>query len=315
MTAQRTARSALLVGLVLLAGCFDSLLGTPCRPGFTPEGGRCVAAADGPDGGRDVPEVPVQPVAPDAHPMPEVDIVATPDAGVPDAPACTADVLVDPLNCGTCGHACASGICTQGACAGEVAGHVVAIGHDYAAANAPMRRVLGNAAALGAHHDLAIARWADASPAVTSALQGALADAGRPWHAVALPASPAEAALDGVDVVLVDPRTGDGSAAEQSGVAWAPALAAFLAGGGVVIVLEGEAGTNHRFAHGANLFDAGTPVSADGAHLAVVAPTDAVAQQVLSPYLAAASSVAFPALPAVIATPGGEAVVFHAARP
>lgn len=284
-----------LAALALLAGCFDSLLDAPCREGLTLRNGQCVTDTQQPDG----------PDGPDAVKPPTV---RDPQDA---APTCEADLETDPQNCGSCGRACASGICAMGACLGDVAGHVVAIGHDYGNTNAAMLRVLGNAAALGTHHDLAIGRWAP-SAAITQALSFSLAQIGRPWHAVALAAAPA--GLDAVDVVLVDPQTTDGTDAEAFGTSWRTELVTFLDRGGVVIVLEGAGGTNHRFAVGADLFASPTPTVATAAHLSVIAPADSVAQQVMSPYAAAATSVAFPGLEPVIATPSGDAVVFHAAR-
>lgn len=288
-------RSWYTAALVLLAGCFDSLLDAPCREGLTLRYGQCVAVDTTP--------------APDSIGNPDAIRPPTPTAPNPIAPSCEAELATDPDNCGSCGHVCASGICAAGACLGEVAGHVVAIGHDYGAANAAMRRVLGNAAALGTHHDLAIGRWAP-SAAVTYALSHSLAQLGRPWHTVALSSAPTS--LAALDVVLVDPQAVDD--AEAFGASWSTELAMFLDGGGVIIVLEGAGGTNHRFALGAALFVSATPTIATSEHLSVVAPSDSVAQQVLSPYAAAATSVAFPGLDPVIATPSGDAVVFHAAR-
>ena len=72
---------------------------------------------------------------------------------------CT-DVTTAPSDCGSCGHVCASGICVAGQCAGELAGHIVAIGHDYQQRNAAMARVIGNAAALASSENLGIAHVA-----------------------------------------------------------------------------------------------------------------------------------------------------------
>lgn len=303
------------LAVVLLGGCFDSLLGTPCREDFVERDRQCVAALGAPDAGV---------TEPDAHPfVPAPDVLVqapdagsdagSPDAPSPDTPVCTA-IADDPMNCGACSHTCSSGICAGSTCAGEVPGHVVAIGHDFTVTNAGVLRALGNAAAMGVSHDLAIARWGE-SAAVTNALAASLAQLGRPWHATALPTQPGVTALAGVDVVVIDPRTGDGDASELEGASWQATFTSFLGRGGVVIVLEGENGTNHRFAHGASLFSSAAPASVTGAHLAVVAATDAVAQQVPSPYDAASATVAFPGLPAVVAMPDGDAVVFHAAFP
>jgi hypothetical protein len=297
-------RFAIAAAALLLGGCLDSLLGAPCRAGFVAVDGRCVADPGAqPDAG--VVGVGSDALAPDA-------VAQASDAGS-DAPACTA-VLDDPMNCGACGHVCASGICTGTTCSGEVPGHVVAIGHDFTTTNAGVLRVLGNAAAMGQQHDLAIARWGT-SPVVSQGLATSLGQLGRPWHAVAIPAQPSQNALSAADVVVVDPRVGDGDARELEGTSWRDAFAAFTGRGGVVIVLECENGTNFRFAHGAGLFSSGAPTTVTGSHLTVTAPTDAVVQQVPSPYYAASTTVAFPGLPAVVATSAGDTVVFHAAVP
>jgi hypothetical protein len=150
---------------------------------------------------------------------------------------------------------------------------------------------------------------------VTTALATGLVMVGRSSHAVAIPAMPSANAFDGIDVIVVDPQMLDNTSETARGLVWRQAFAAFLTRGGVVIVLEGAGGSNHRFADGADLFHTATPVVVTGSHLNVVGGADAVAQQVLSPYYAAATSVSFPSLITAVvagATPG--AVVFHEAR-
>ncbi len=277
------------------------------------------------------PDAPVTPDAPVPPDGPLADARVTPDAGVDaplplDAPVCTlpsticdgvcTDVTSDPQDCGTCGHVCASGICSAGVCVGELVGHIVAIGHDYRQHNVAMARVLGNAAALASASDLGIAHVTGtatiASRTGTNAsLASSLAAIGRASHSVALPA--VGAPLTGIDVLVIDAQTGDGAAAEALGVGWKSSIDALLARHGVVIVVEGVAGVSHRLAAGAGLFTIGTPVDTTGAPAFVAAAGDAVVQQVPSPYLADTTSVVFPAVVGAIVTPSGT-VVMHLTR-
>ena len=51
------------------------------------------------------------------------------------------DLSSDPDNCGSCGHVCASGLCTESVCEGALAGHIVAIGHDFVRYDLATRQV------------------------------------------------------------------------------------------------------------------------------------------------------------------------------
>jgi hypothetical protein len=304
--------------------------------GPLPDGPLTDASPDGPvtpDALVDAPPDALVDAPPDASvdAPPDALVDASPDAGVdaplpPDAPICAApskicdgtctDVTSDPQDCGTCGHVCASGICTAGACVGELAGHIVAIGHDYQQHNVAMARVLGNAAALASSTDLGIAHVTGTATlasrtGTTASLASSLTAIGRISHAVALPAvgSP----LTGIDVLVIDAQTGDGAVAEALGVQWKTEIDALLARHGVVIVVEGVGGVSHRFAAGAGLFSVGTPVDTTGSPAFVAAAGDAVVQQVPSPYLADTTSVVFPAVVGAVVTPSGT-VVLHLTR-
>jgi hypothetical protein len=330
----------LLLSVALLGGCFDSLVDNPCARGFSLVNGECVASDfPGPGPGEDDIN------GPDGGGGGDTDggggggdtdgggggggdtDGGTGSGGDTDGGAgevcelplleCDGeciDVSSDPDNCGACDHACASGICTAGHCEGDLSGHIVAIGHDYQSYHLAMARVLGNAAALGEHRDLSIALYRGATPisGVHTALGSGLSRIGRPFHWVTLPA-PSPSALVGVDVLLVEPQTGDGATAEAAGAQWAAAIDTFLQRNGVVIVLQGAGGVSHRFAAGANLYGY-TPVDSTNVTTHLVDSGDAIAQQVVTPYLAETTSVSFPGAWPVIAAPDGNAVVFHETR-
>lgn len=324
----RPAHVALLGALaVFTTGCFDSLINGACQSGFVREGASCVARSvtdAGPDPDVDA--------GPDASPPGDAGTDTTPpldghptDGGdaqvcvLPEVqcPAGCKDLQLDPDNCGSCGHVCASGLCSAAHCVGEPWGHIVAIGHDYQSFHPAMARVLGNAAALGSSVDLKISWWpadhAHAGP--TAALTSALGTLGRPWHPVALPVAPAGTALAGIDVLIVDEPAAEGVATFADGAVWATELDAFLHRGGVVIVVEGLGGTAHQFAAGAALFTSPAPLDVTGEHTVLVNPADAVADHVLAPYLAETTSVQFPgATSPVVTTTDGRVIVFHLVR-
>jgi len=304
---------------VLATGCFDSIVTDPCAPGFTLQGSACVDTHDGPDagGGGD---------GSDAH---DAGVVDVPDARPEgDALVCEApkmdcdgtciDTTNDPNHCGSCTRVCASGICEDSKCVGAIVGHVVAIGHDYQSYHAGMARVLGNAIALGASYTVHVGFFRGS--ASDAARSGALSAAGvgtnatgRPHVFVGLTAITAQT-LASVDVVVVDAQIGDGDAAEALGQTWAPALPAFFARGGVVIVLEGANGVSYRAAAGAGLYTVDAPSDATSQQVHIADGTDAVAYHVPSPYLAETTSVSFPGVTGVVANAGDEAVVFHLTR-
>ncbi len=288
---------------VALAGCFDSVVGGECRPGWVAEGSACRPAAD----------------AGDDAPGPPIDAPAC-GAGATWCGACV-DLVSDPDHCGACGAVCGSGLCSSGACVGAAAGHVVLIGHDYRRYHGAAARLLGNAAALSGALDVRIALAAapTADPATTAAvgqaLTAGLAATGRTWRAVTLgDALPRDRV---VDVLVLLPRTTPAMDAFAAGAAAQAALAEFLAAGGTVIGLDGPGGTTVELMRGAGLLDVTAGAPATGHPIDVVAPGDALAVGVASPYLGELGTTTFrgPAVGVAVAMDGAGVVAMHVARP
>jgi hypothetical protein len=303
--------------LVALAGC-SSLVDDPCTSGFHMYGGVCTPdlrlhGAEIPDAQMMMPDATVI-VPPDGLPITPPPVCLLPTTRCGDACVLTDS---DPENCGHCGRECASGICSTGVCVGDVVGHIVVIGHDYAASDPAMDLVIGNAVRIGApapspSNPVRIG-WLPAT------LDGGVAAAARGLAQVGDSAINSQLAtidhnsIDELDAVVIEPLVGDGAAAEQAGVNAASALDAFLVAGHSVVVLETTGGVGYRFLHGAGLATLAPPVDISSMVVTVSAPADAVASGLVSTYLAKPGSVGYPASAhAVVVDSAGDAVVIHA---
>lgn len=302
-----------LISLSLALAACSSLVSDPCAGGYELVGGHCVTM-DRPDatiGGGDSGDA----GATDGGPRDGTTTDGTPT----DAPVCAADTTSDPDNCGACGHVCASGICVTSKCVGELPGHIVVIGHDYSTHHAAMARVLGNAVALGAHHDVAVMVWqgtasASSNGRVMASLSEGMSAVGRAWHTVALPTAPGTQ-FAAADVLVVEPQTGSGDEVAGTAAAWAVDVTKFLQRNGVVVVLEGAGTVSYRFADATGLYTMAAPSDATGQTASMLDSSDAVANRVVAPYLAETSSAAFPPEfgPGVFATSAGP-LVLHFTR-
>jgi len=293
---------------VFAAGC-SSLVSDPCQPGYEIVDGTCQASQQGiimPPPSSIVPPPRPEP----APPQPTLPLCYAP---LTECEGACVDLQTDPDNCGACGDVCATGVCQAGVCLGATVGHVVAIGHDYQAADAAMNRVLADAVGLATGIDTRIGYWRG-----SSTLEGAQAAAVSGLHQTSRTASSTE--LGGlskndfveIDTVVIEPQVGDGDAAEAAGSAAAQALTDFVVAGHVVVVLETTGGVSYRFAQGAGLFSVAAPVDASKSLVTVAAPADAVADGVPSPYLGRTDTVGYPGVANPVFVDGsGDAVVFH----
>jgi hypothetical protein len=302
----------LAVFALFAAGC-SSLVDDPCADGFELVGGVCTMTT-GP--GSDTqpnqttqPVMPMGPTTPTGPTLPDPPLCSLPQT---DCGGVCVDTTDDPDNCGACGNVCATGLCQASACVGAIAGHVVAIGHDYQATDSAMNRVLADAVGLTTGQFTRIGFWRGSSSlegAQAAALSG-LGQTSRTGFDEELSGLDS-ASLDEIDTVVIEPQQGSGDDAEAAGTAAAQSLQDFVAAGHVVVVLETAGGVSYRFADGAGLFTVAAPIDVSATAITVAAPADAVAEGVPSPYLGRASTVAYPGVADPVFVDGsGNAVVF-----
>ena len=305
-----------------LAGC-SSLVSDPCMQGFHLEGGACMTV-DKTHGSGDMtgtmggPDAQVAVTGVDAMvdgPPPLVCALPTTQCG--DACVSLDD---DPFNCGHCGRECQSGICSSGTCLGDIAGHIIVVGHDYVSSDPAMDRVIANAITTGwvpgpiGAGGVRVGYWRGTATLFgwsDAATRGLAQTSHGAWF-TEIPALVTGSTAE-VDTVVIEPQVGDGAAAVAAGAAAAPELTQFLVASHDVVVIETSAGVGYRFLHGAGLLDLAPPIDVSASQVSLVAPGDSIAQGVVSPYLAKAGSVAFPgAAHAVVTDSAGDAVVIHA---
>ena len=239
------------------------------------------------------------------------------------------DLQTDASHCGSCDNACPTEICADGVCSGVVVGHVVVVGMDFHQVGASPRKLLGNAVFLPSHEPLRLLDYREHSPTqeighVDAAIAGEAAARGRTVaRTIAGPATavPNLLASGGYDVLLVHHQpTAPSGELGQTGALWAPAIEAFTHTGGVAVVLATGAGTDEmaELLTNAGLFATSGFASITGSPLYNQAPGDVIGLDVLSPFLAKAttsilqtSELPGTALVYVVTSASGEPVVVH----
>lgn len=232
------------------------------------------------------------------------------------------DVSSDPDNCGGCGVVCASGICIEGECSEPLAGHVVALGHDYETSRVGMNRLAGNSLFLARGAPVRALVYEGGSTLATrigtdAAFRQVATALGRTWTRVAS-GDPAEIPFELADAdafVIYAQTTATDAELRDLGAMWSRALDTFLRRGGVVVMFEtmaaGHAGT-WQILDAAGLFSCTGRTDTTDARIDVVDPADSVALRVPLAYMGERTTVRFASTDGnVVCSDGTGPVVIH----
>lgn len=247
---------------------------------------------------------------------------ATCDAPLVRCGARCIDVSSDPDNCGGCGVVCASGICIDGECSDALAGHVVAIGHDYVSSRSGMRRLAGNAVFLARGSPARVVVFEGGSTRASrlgtdAAIQLVANNIGRTWDRIVVE-HPAEVPYELADAdafVIYAQSTSTDAELREWGAAWSRALESFVRRGRVVVMFETQSDTNAgtwQILDAAGLFACTGRTATTSPTIMVVEPSDAVALRVPLTYAYERETVRFETTqPTVVCSDGTGPVVVH----
>ncbi|MEJ7733229.1 MAG: hypothetical protein WKG00_29045 [Polyangiaceae bacterium] len=318
------AALAAVAGALFAVGCADALVGGQCAEGFAEREGACVesildqssgsGSASGGAGGGSSSGTGAGPV----HPSPTS---ASSGAGAGNSgsgasgggPTCAegetacgqlcTDTQTDSNNCGACGISCPTEVCIDGFCQGATAGHnvVLGMGFESVGKGTPASILLGNAVFLAANEPVRVLEYkpfsSTGSPTKVKTLlqneaksrmrtlkfsnETSWGELGQMLH------------VSTYDVLFVHNQdlAEPGDLAEIGAGLNGP-LGDFLAEGGVVVTLATAIGTNEmdEFLTSAGLLDTTAISGVAGQNVFNEGFLDALGQNVLSPFLAKASS-------------------------
>lgn len=218
------------------------------------------------------------------------------------------DTTNDPRHCGSCGNRCESGICVSSSCIGRVNGHMVALCTSFETSSPAQTNLLGNSVFLAQGSPVRILAYTRDSSAgsisgTNQALASAAAARGRSFEQTNVTGlNSVTNQLDRADyevlIVYDQPNAPAGRMAERA-LAWAPTIQTFADLGGIVVVLTGGGGVAEmdEFVDGIGIASVSGTTNYDGSSYEVVAPGDALAIGVVSPFLAVPSSCVFSGAP------------------
>lgn len=230
------------------------------------------------------------------------------DPYVTECGAICVDTTNDPRHCGGCNNRCESGICVSSDCVGRVNGHMAAICASYASQSPAQTNLLGNAVFLASTDPVRILAYVRDTSGVSingtnQALASAAAARGRDYEkteVTGLASVANQLTRADYDVLIVyDQQNAPAGRMASRAAAWAPAIETFTELGGIVIVLTGGDGTNemNEFIDGIGIASVTGTTNYDGSRYSVVAPGDALAIGVVSPFLAVPTSCVFDGAP------------------
>jgi hypothetical protein len=233
------------------------------------------------------------------------------------------DVANDPKNCGRCDNVCASGICLEGACADALPGDVVVIGHDYERTTPAQDTIVSNTVFLAGKLSVRVMMYR--GKAGTGSVQGierALGSSGVELEVMEASAEQVTAGLVESQLFVIHAQRGASDAELIAlGEQWGLALTQFVARGGVIALFDAPSSNNagtFQILMPSGLFAADSRIALPAlTRLQVLAPNDAVGNDVTATYQSSRNSVAFMEIASegtiVVRSPAGDAVVVHRA--
>ncbi len=302
----------IVTALGCAAGCTDAwLVGGDCLPGYKLEEGACVLELDTPgSGGGDVGG--------------SGGSSSIPTGGGDEGGAGGGELVCEPLvrcinecvdpktdarHCGGCGNVCASGICEEGLCVGDPAGHVVAIGIEMGAGTGSgnAMQILGNAVLLHPADPVRVVTFRLPHIPVLSGLEDQLEHelAGR-GRTMQLTRKQPYQLIDHIqnghaDVFLITSETLRTAGMDQAlADELEPVLTTFVGKGGVVVAIAGTAkqGDMQLLLDGAGLIPGVSMHDGGPGPYAVTDWSDALSVGVVSPFMMGGNTARGFSLPA-----------------